>query len=103
MATKKTHTTTRALRAAKLAASNHNSESFVAPGGELHQLACEKHVPLTTNQGVQISDNQNSLKAHPCGPTLLRRAHSRNGSSRFSFSVRKMLKRSHWTTLIPRN
>lgn len=33
MATKKTHTTTRALRAAKLAASNHNSESFVAPGG----------------------------------------------------------------------
>jgi catalase len=30
-----------------------------------------KHVPLTTNQGVAISDNQNSLKAHPRGPALL--------------------------------
>ena len=27
--------------------------------------------PLTTNQGVQISDNQNSLKAGLRGPTLL--------------------------------
>lgn len=27
--------------------------------------------PLTTNQGLPISDNQHSLKAHPRGPTLL--------------------------------
>lgn len=29
-----------------------------------------KHSVLTTNQGVGISDNQNSLKANPYGPTL---------------------------------
>ena len=29
------------------------------------------HPPLTTNQGVPVSDNQNSLRAHPRGPTLL--------------------------------
>ena len=40
-------------------------------GGELHQLAAGDHPPLTTNQGVPISDNQNSLKANPHGPTLL--------------------------------
>lgn len=40
-------------------------------GGELHQIAGGKHPELTTNQGVPISDNQNSLKANPRGPTLL--------------------------------
>ena len=34
-------------------------------GGELHQLAGGEHSQLTTNQGVGISDNQNSLKANP--------------------------------------
>jgi catalase len=42
-----------------------------AGGGELHQQAGGDHPPLTTNQGLVISDNQNSLKAHPRGPTLL--------------------------------
>jgi catalase len=42
-----------------------------APGGEQHQLAGGDHPALTTNQGLPISDNQNSLKAHPRGPTLL--------------------------------
>ncbi|MEO8445644.1 MAG: catalase [Gammaproteobacteria bacterium] len=42
-----------------------------AAGGELHQLATGAHVPLTTNQGLVIPDNQNSLRAHPRGPTLL--------------------------------
>jgi catalase len=42
-----------------------------AAGGELHQIAGEEHPPLTTNQGLPISDNQNSLKAHPRGPVLL--------------------------------
>jgi catalase len=47
------------------------------PGGETHQ-----HVPasgddgraeahLTTNQGIRVSDNQNSLKSSPRGPVLL--------------------------------
>jgi catalase len=48
-----------------------DSSVMTAPGGELHQLAGGEHPPLTTNQGLPISDNQNSLKAHPRGPTLL--------------------------------
>ncbi len=40
-------------------------------GGELHQAAGDGHAELTTNQGVPIADNQNSLKANPRGPTLL--------------------------------
>ncbi len=45
--------------------------THVAAGGELHQSAGGTHPPLTTNQGVAISDNQNSLRANPHGPTLL--------------------------------
>ncbi|APG05800.1 catalase HPII [Luteibacter rhizovicinus DSM 16549] len=40
-------------------------------GDELHQTAGDGHVPLTTNQGLVVGDNQNSLKAHARGPTLL--------------------------------
>lgn len=40
-------------------------------GDELQQLAGGSHPPLTTNQGVALSDNQNSLRASPRGPTLL--------------------------------
>ncbi len=40
-------------------------------GGELHQKASGDHPSLTTNHGLPISDNQNSLRAHPRGPTLL--------------------------------
>ena len=40
-------------------------------GDELHQFAGGPHPPLTTNQGVAISDNQNSLRANPRGPTLM--------------------------------
>ena len=42
-----------------------------AAGGELHQSATGAHGPLTTNQGLVIPDNQNSLRSHPRGPTLL--------------------------------
>jgi len=42
-----------------------------ASGGELHQIAGGEHPALTTNQGVSLSDNQNSLRANPRGPTLL--------------------------------
>src|SRR6201992_2018212 len=37
-------------------------------GGELHQRSEE---PLTTNQGIVISDDQNSLRAGARGPALL--------------------------------
>ena len=40
-------------------------------GGELHQGATTAQARLTTNHGVPISDNQNSLKGGPRGPTLL--------------------------------
>ena len=40
-------------------------------GGELHQVADGGQPQLTTNQGIPIPDNQNSLKANSRGPTLL--------------------------------
>ncbi len=40
-------------------------------GGEIHQSSGGDHPTLTTNHGVPISDNQNSLRSHPRGPTLL--------------------------------
>ena len=40
-------------------------------GGELHQIGGGEHPALTTNQGAVLSDNQNSLRANPHGPTLL--------------------------------
>ena len=46
-------------------------DSQLAAGGELHQVAGGDHPPLTTNQGIVLSDNQNSLRANPRGPTLL--------------------------------
>ena len=55
-----------------------NSKKSVQPGsksnshngGETHQQAASENI-LTTNQGLPISDNQNSLKAGDRGPTLL--------------------------------
>ncbi|QDE39707.1 catalase [Luteibacter pinisoli] len=40
-------------------------------GDELHQPAGGSHPPLTTNQGLPVSDNQNSLKVGERGPVLL--------------------------------
>ncbi len=40
-------------------------------GGETHQTVSAPEARLTTNHGVPISDNQNSLKAGSRGPTLL--------------------------------
>ncbi len=40
-------------------------------GGETHQQALDAGSALSTNQGLPISDNQNSLKAGGRGPTLL--------------------------------
>ncbi len=43
----------------------------IGQGGELHQSAVTASARLTTNQGVPISDNQNSLKVAARGPVLL--------------------------------
>jgi catalase len=40
-------------------------------GGETHQQAQATETPITTNQGLPISDNQNSLRAGVRGPTML--------------------------------
>src|ERR1700759_2475589 len=48
-----------------------NDETFgldLGSGGETHQHG---GATLTTNQGIPVSDNQNSLKASPRGPVLL--------------------------------
>jgi catalase len=42
-----------------------------ADGGETHQQAPSAKSPLTTNQGLPVADNQNSLRAGERGPTLL--------------------------------
>ena len=48
-----------------------DGKPVIPPGGELHQLVTGQHQTLTTNQGLPISDNQNTLKANTLGPTLL--------------------------------
>jgi catalase len=53
------------------AASAPRKDELVGEGGELHQLSGGAHPPLTTNQGVPISDDQNSLRIGPRGPSLL--------------------------------
>jgi catalase len=56
---------------AERAAAAPSSEGRTGPAGELHQASAPGHPPLTTNQGLAISDNQGSLKASPRGPALL--------------------------------
>lgn len=50
---------------------NSTNQDIIGQGGELHQQASTPETRLTTNHGTPISDNQNSLKAGPRGPTLL--------------------------------
>ncbi|TAJ74851.1 MAG: catalase [Phenylobacterium sp.] len=45
--------------------------STAGSGGETHQTASTPDARLTTNHGVPLSDNQNSLKAGARGPSLL--------------------------------
>ena len=63
-------TTSNSARLTKEKNSTLSGDSQVAVGGELHQIAGGQHPVLTTNQGVALSDNQNSLRANPSGPTL---------------------------------
>jgi catalase len=46
-------------------------------GGETHQIAGDGHRPLTTQQGVRIADDQNTLRAGTRGPALLEDFHFR--------------------------
>ncbi len=49
----------------KFAPSHPKQSAKTRSGGELHQQPAAGGVVLTTNQGVVIADNQNSLKAAP--------------------------------------
>ena len=49
----------------------------VGKGGETHQTAQGKVPALTTQQGVPVSDDQNTLRAGPRGPALLEDFHFR--------------------------
>ncbi|MBA3815839.1 MAG: catalase [Parachlamydiaceae bacterium] len=53
------------------------SETIKGHGGELHQLASHYTPILTTQQGVPVSDDQNSLKIGNRGPTTLEDFHLR--------------------------
>jgi len=55
----------------KSKASRTDIKQIKVKGGEAHQQADPDEVPLTTNQGLAVSDNQNSLCAGDRGPTLL--------------------------------
>ena len=52
-------------------APSHAAKSTPGAGGELHQIASAPDARLTTNHGVPVGDNQNSLKSGTRGPTLL--------------------------------
>ena len=58
-------------------AKNEDFETLIGTGGETHQQVprkgphSKKDTHLTTNQGIRVSDNQNSLRAGARGPTLL--------------------------------
>ncbi|MDB5363452.1 MAG: catalase [Rhodospirillales bacterium] len=54
-----------------MAKTNGNAPTAVGNGGETHQTASTPQTRLTTNHGVPVSDNQNSLKAGSRGPSLL--------------------------------
>jgi catalase len=51
--------------------SNNPFPTEVGPGGETHQMAADPSARLTTNQGLVVSDDQNSLKVGVRGPTAL--------------------------------
>jgi catalase len=55
----------------------HDQKLERGEGGELHQTASGKTPVLTTAQGGPVSDDQNSLKIGPRGPTLLEDFHFR--------------------------
>src|SRR5476651_226927 len=52
-------------------AKSEDFETSIGKGGETHKKVLKKGDHLTTNQGIRVSDNQNSLRAGARGPTLL--------------------------------
>jgi len=67
----------KAPRRSSNAATIHDQKLERGEGGELHQLASQNGPVLTTAQGEPVSDDQNSLKIGPRGPTVLEDFHFR--------------------------
>ncbi len=93
-------------------AANPGADDARGNGDELQQQAGGSHPVLTTNQGIPVSDNQNSLKAGLRGPVLLedfvlrekithfdheripeRIVHARGSAAHGSFELKKSLAR----------
>ena len=58
----------------KKSATDHKESSNhveVGAGGEIHQTVGGTHPPMTSQFGLAISDDENSLKANTRGPVLL--------------------------------
>jgi catalase len=64
-------------RASGATATVHDQKLERGEGGELHQVAAGDVPVLTTAQGGPVSDDQNSLKIGPRGPTVLEDFHFR--------------------------
>src|SRR3954447_11576223 len=62
---------------ARKAAKYGDAEVTAGRGGETHQVAGEGHPTLTTQQGVPVADDQNTLRVGPRGPALLEDFHFR--------------------------
>jgi catalase len=62
---------------ARKTARHGDQEVAAGQGGETHQSASDGQPTLTTQQGVPVADDQNSLKAGARGPTLLEDFHFR--------------------------
>jgi catalase len=60
-----------------------DQQVFRAAGGETHQLADGAETRLTTQQGVPVSDAQNTLRAGDRGPGLLEDFHFREKITHF--------------------
>src|ERR1700743_3834116 len=58
-------------KSATRAKPNARTGATEGAGGETHRTPSADAAVLTTNQGIPISDNQNSLKAGARGPVLL--------------------------------
>ncbi len=58
-------------RAARKSSGHPADQGKRGAGGEVHQFAGGNAAKLTTNQGLSVADNQNSLRAGPRGPSLL--------------------------------
>lgn len=48
-----------------------HADSYRGHAGELQQQAAGQHPVLTTQQGIAVPDNQNTLHPSPHGPALL--------------------------------